>query len=338
MPYDCAKALAATFCWRIRYALTPLFGNDFPAMCIHPTDRSRYNRMVIDRDIIMRATELASHYRSLEPSHSGPVSRPAPRASASTYRLLQPSRDDPSLKLPPLKIPHHQYAESSTSARDSSTEPYCMSPKSASPFSTFTPVNPPRKTVGPPRSHVESSQSILRQMSEAMGPDDISGESDTDSISSSNLYSTPHSTSVDDHLDVEKATDTDGPVEAASDSGNLTDSDDDWQVDDAEDEDYRGPPLKRPLRGSPSMESSASPRSQGKKNPDRTSRPARPRRVPHFIREVNAAEALLRLHMVELENMSTETEVENDGVTTPLSSLSLRVAAPRARKRRRASL
>ncbi|KAJ5138267.1 uncharacterized protein N7515_003115 [Penicillium bovifimosum] len=338
MPYECAKALAATFCWRIRYALTPLFGNDFPAMCIPPTDRIKYNRMVIDKNIIARATELAKHYRSLEPSHSGQFSRPAPRVPSSTYRLLQPNREDPSLKLAPLKIPHHQYAESSASARDSSTEPYCMSPKSASPFSAFTPVNPSRKTVPTPRSHVESSQSNLHQMPEAMGPEDISGESDTDSISSSNLYSTPHSTSADDQLDAEKATETDGPVEPSSDDGDLTDSDDDWQVDDAEDKDYRGPPLKKPLHGSPRLGRSASPRSQGKKNPDRISRPARSRPVPHFIREVNAAEALLRLHMVELEEMSTETEVEDDGAATPLSTLSLGAAAPRTRKRRRASL
>ncbi|KAJ5544491.1 hypothetical protein N7535_007110 [Penicillium sp. DV-2018c] len=334
MPYDCAKALAATFCWKIRFALTPLFGNDFPDMCIPITERGKFGRMVIDRSIIMRATELANHYRSLEPIHNSPVSRPEPRAPSSTYRLLQPYREDQSVKLAPLKIPH-DYAESSTSTRDSSTEPYCMSPKSPSPFSSFTPVNALRKTASTPRSHVKPSHGILNRMSEVMGPEDISGESDTASISSSNLYSTPHSTSLDDQLDAEKATKTNRPVEASSDDGDLTDSDDDWQVDDAEDEDYRGLPLKKSRRGSPRLESSASPRSRRKKNPDRASRSQSRHDI---VREVNAAEALLRLHMVDLENMSTGTEAEDDGTATPVSSCSHRVAATGARKRRRASL
>jgi hypothetical protein len=36
MPYEAARAMAATFCWRIRYALTPLFGTEFPAMTYDP--------------------------------------------------------------------------------------------------------------------------------------------------------------------------------------------------------------------------------------------------------------------------------------------------------------
>ncbi|KAL8681045.1 MAG: hypothetical protein Q9186_002818 [Xanthomendoza sp. 1 TL-2023] len=36
MPFEAAKAVAATFCYRIRYVLTPIFGLDFPAQCIAP--------------------------------------------------------------------------------------------------------------------------------------------------------------------------------------------------------------------------------------------------------------------------------------------------------------
>lgn len=36
MPFEAAKAVAATFCYRIRYVLTPIFGLDFPAQCIPP--------------------------------------------------------------------------------------------------------------------------------------------------------------------------------------------------------------------------------------------------------------------------------------------------------------
>ncbi|KAI4171579.1 MAG: hypothetical protein LQ343_004171 [Gyalolechia ehrenbergii] len=36
MPFEAARAVAATFCFRIRYVLTPIFGLDFPAQCIPP--------------------------------------------------------------------------------------------------------------------------------------------------------------------------------------------------------------------------------------------------------------------------------------------------------------
>jgi hypothetical protein len=36
MPMECAKEIAATFCWKIRYALIPVFGSDFPMRCISP--------------------------------------------------------------------------------------------------------------------------------------------------------------------------------------------------------------------------------------------------------------------------------------------------------------
>lgn len=36
MPFEAAKAVAATFCYRIRYVLTPIFGLDFPEQCISP--------------------------------------------------------------------------------------------------------------------------------------------------------------------------------------------------------------------------------------------------------------------------------------------------------------
>lgn len=65
MPYEAAKAVAATFCWDIRYALTPLFGTDFPSLCIPPHSR-QFGKMTIDPEIIREATGLSSKYRQLE--------------------------------------------------------------------------------------------------------------------------------------------------------------------------------------------------------------------------------------------------------------------------------
>ncbi|EFR00480.1 hypothetical protein MGYG_03482 [Nannizzia gypsea CBS 118893] len=65
MPFEAAKAVAATFCWKIRYALTPLFGVDFLSECIKPTDEM-FGRMIIDPAVIRAATITAHHHRNLE--------------------------------------------------------------------------------------------------------------------------------------------------------------------------------------------------------------------------------------------------------------------------------
>ena len=64
MPYDGAKAVAATFCYNIRYALTPVFGVDFISLCVRP-DNPGFGRMVIDRSIVRHCTEAARDYRAL---------------------------------------------------------------------------------------------------------------------------------------------------------------------------------------------------------------------------------------------------------------------------------
>ncbi|KAI2730135.1 hypothetical protein CBS147332_1987 [Penicillium roqueforti] len=354
MPYEAAKAMAATFCWRIRYALTPLFGTDFPAMCIPPTDRKTHGRMVIPPEIVQRATHTSNYYRSLETKSSSSTggSPPAISTPSSTHTLLHGigalSRQDSSLKLPPLKIPRTHYAESDPSARDSSMEPYCMSPKSQSSMSAFTPINPPRSSNVIPRSRFESPRTILRAISDAMRPENVPGvseDSDTDSDGSSNVYSTPNCPSMDGHMETDKLGGLDQPTNTASDVATMqsdydeTDSDDDWQMDDADDEDYRGPPLKRTPRGASfNKDGPISPESQTKKYPSRKSRALRPQPSAHFNREVKAAEALLRLHMNELESIGTETDMDDDELTPLSGTRSLDGDEFRSRKRRRASL
>ncbi|CAP97359.1 Pc22g00710 [Penicillium rubens Wisconsin 54-1255] len=333
MPYEAAKAMAATFCWRIRYALTPLFGTEFPAMCIPPTDRKTHGRMVIPPDIVQRATNLSNYYRSLEMKSSAGANPPAINAPSSTHTLLRG-----------MGIPRTKYADSNPSARDSSMEPYCMSPRSQSSMSTFTPINPPRSSNVIPRSRVESPRAILRAISDAMRPENVPGgisDSETESDGSSNMYSTPNSPPVDDKLaGLDEPTNPALEVVATqSDYDDLTDSDDDWQMDDDDDEDYRGPPLKKTLVGAPvGKDGSTSPASLTKKYPSRKSRAARPQPSPHFTREVKAAEALLRLHMNELESTGTETEMDDDELTSPPDCRSLDGDESRSRKRRRASL
>ena len=61
MPFEAARAVAATFCYNIRHVLTPIFGTDFPAQCIIPS-ACGYESMQIPKSIINKCTETAKDY------------------------------------------------------------------------------------------------------------------------------------------------------------------------------------------------------------------------------------------------------------------------------------
>lgn len=65
MPFEAAKAIAATFCYHMRYALTPVFGRSFPDECIEP-DSEGFGEMVIDESITRLCQAEAMSYRRIE--------------------------------------------------------------------------------------------------------------------------------------------------------------------------------------------------------------------------------------------------------------------------------
>ncbi|KAL8802006.1 MAG: hypothetical protein Q9182_004083 [Xanthomendoza sp. 2 TL-2023] len=64
MPFEAAKAVAATFCHRIRYVLTPIFGPDFPARCIAP-GAPGFDSMHVAPQIILECTKASRECRRL---------------------------------------------------------------------------------------------------------------------------------------------------------------------------------------------------------------------------------------------------------------------------------
>ncbi|PHH83178.1 hypothetical protein CDD82_3225 [Ophiocordyceps australis] len=62
MPYQCARAVCATFCFEIAGALIPLFGPDFPAAC-RPPDSQMFGEMTISNRLIASATVEAKASR-----------------------------------------------------------------------------------------------------------------------------------------------------------------------------------------------------------------------------------------------------------------------------------
>jgi hypothetical protein len=64
MPFYCAKAVCATFCYSIAGALIPIFGPTFPSQCIHH-DAPEYGRMTISPLIIESASKEAEINRRI---------------------------------------------------------------------------------------------------------------------------------------------------------------------------------------------------------------------------------------------------------------------------------
>lgn len=62
MPYQCARAVCATFCHHIAGALIPIFGPDFPSICI-PPGAPDHARMIIDPATISQSTREADYHR-----------------------------------------------------------------------------------------------------------------------------------------------------------------------------------------------------------------------------------------------------------------------------------
>jgi hypothetical protein len=69
MPYHAARAIAATFCYDIRWALTPVFGNDFPSACLHPKDPC-FAKFLIDPAIVQFCAEETVRFKELGPAYT----------------------------------------------------------------------------------------------------------------------------------------------------------------------------------------------------------------------------------------------------------------------------
>jgi hypothetical protein len=93
MPYHCAKAVCATFCHDIAGALIPLFGPEFPSLCI-PRDNPRFGHMVIDPHITEASAREARRFlhcnspygKPLTPRRTGSIS---PRQSQQSLHPIE---------------------------------------------------------------------------------------------------------------------------------------------------------------------------------------------------------------------------------------------------------
>lgn len=146
IPYEAARAVAATFCWHIRYALTPVFGKDFSNICLTPASEY-FGSMQIDPEITKRCALQVQQYREME-THA----RSSPSSGISSPRMPQTPKTRPhlrKLKPKPYKLTPDSGSDYSTDT--SQAEQYELS--SPSPQIAFTnpwsAVNSPRSPRSP---------------------------------------------------------------------------------------------------------------------------------------------------------------------------------------------
>ncbi|KPI35805.1 uncharacterized protein AB675_11088 [Cyphellophora attinorum] len=94
IPYLAAKHIAATFCYRIRHALTPVFGLDFIDLCVPPSDLrfgiadGIFPGMLIPPSVTQQCTTEAALYKQYEADH--PTVRPAAGTGGLSSRSGSP--------------------------------------------------------------------------------------------------------------------------------------------------------------------------------------------------------------------------------------------------------
>lgn len=158
MPYRCARAICATFCHPIAGALIPIFGPDFPAICI-PPGTPEYGRMVINPQIIIDATREADIWRmqmsTIQPKFQSPTS--FPRDDRSGLQSIYPPEErrhrhrprlvcDPSWAMESDVDRHYMSAPNSASSTGSGLPGYMVTSR---PGSSWTPANRPSPEPNP---------------------------------------------------------------------------------------------------------------------------------------------------------------------------------------------
>jgi hypothetical protein len=144
MPYHAARAIAATFCYDIRWALTPVFGNDFPSICLHPKDPC-FAKFLVDPAIVQYCTQETNRFREQGPSYkvyrsiaSSPVEAPKPQFSPPPLHVKAVKQR----RARPADI------ESGYGTDTDRSDKYLCSPE-VSPRTRFTPINRSQSPYSP---------------------------------------------------------------------------------------------------------------------------------------------------------------------------------------------
>ncbi|KAF2020725.1 DNA-binding domain of Mlu1-box binding protein MBP1 [Aaosphaeria arxii CBS 175.79] len=148
LPYEAAKAIAATFCYNIRHALTPVFGYEFLSMCIHPKDPT-FGKFVINPEIVKFCAEDCKQWKKKLSSGRNP-------AMSSSPDMMGP-------RTPHLKFSFPPWGAKSTRARHlklADTDSEYGTDEDISEKGLFSPEISPRSTTWTTVNRSQSPQTL----------------------------------------------------------------------------------------------------------------------------------------------------------------------------------
>lgn len=154
MPFACAKAVTATFCYSVRYALTPLFGKDFLDICLPLTDPS-FGNFKIDSSIVERcALETQTWLRRSDARFTPVSSREASEipSTPKTRTLLPPWKK--------LKPKNMDKAASPESGYGTDTDWSDCTPQ-ISPKTAWATINRPQAQSEKPNAEVKAAEGLM---------------------------------------------------------------------------------------------------------------------------------------------------------------------------------
>jgi hypothetical protein len=147
MPFNCAQAVAANFCYTFRHALVPIFGEGFPDLCLdenHPD----HGKHIIDQLIIKECTAETRKWLQR------PDARLTPSSSREPSEMPATPSSGKALPLYKKLMPRHLASASSPeSGYETGTEASEGTPNH-SPKADWAAINKPRQGT-PQTSHAE---------------------------------------------------------------------------------------------------------------------------------------------------------------------------------------
>lgn len=152
MPYSCARALCKTFCYDIRWALTPIFGPSFINECLEKDD-PRFARFKIDPEITKQAQIQANAWMT-PPLGTISASKVIPRSVPEESPTVDKKELRPRAVRPTFKegSPFSSDSEATYPVPASGVTSPEISPKTTYSSPTWTSINRPTTSVPVPTS------------------------------------------------------------------------------------------------------------------------------------------------------------------------------------------
>ncbi|EFQ91409.1 hypothetical protein CFE70_005913 [Pyrenophora teres f. teres 0-1] len=144
MPYHAARAIAATFCYDIRWALTPVFGDDFPSICLTPNDPC-FAKFLIDPAIVQYCAQETARFRELGPLYKVQGVEVPSQVETAKLRFGPPPL---CMKVVKQRSVRPADIESGYGSDAEGRDRYLCSPE-VSPRTRFTPINRPLSPYSP---------------------------------------------------------------------------------------------------------------------------------------------------------------------------------------------